>query len=236
MATSKHESAARAKCSRLRSAGGKPDVLARYTVLCWADLAFGTLEVQGAHSISQVSFFNNDLDTQTQGVDVVATYAIDSGAGLTEFSVSPNRNRTRVTEIPTRIGRDGNPFTFVNEEAVFDTENALSKTQGAFALRHWRGRFDVMGRVHWCGDYRHANTANFADPENVQRVSGKILVDLQASWRASDTFSVTLGGQNVLGQTPDEAEFEACCSRIYRTDSMISWQGAYYFLNVGADF
>ena len=167
---------------------------------------------------------------------MVATCAIDSGAGLTEFSVSLNRNRTRVTEIPTRIGRDGNPFAFVNEEAVFDTENALSKTQGVFTLRHWWERFDVMGRVHWYGDYRHANTAIFADPENIQRFSGKILVDLQAAWRASDTVSVTLGGQNVLGQTPDRAEFEACCGRIYRSVSMIPRQGTYYYLNVVADF
>ena len=236
MATSKHESAARAKCSRLRSADRNPYVLTRCTVLAWADLAFGTLEVQGAHSIAQVSFFNNDLDTQTQGVDLVATYAIDSGAGLAGFSASLNRNRTRVTEIPTRIGRDGIPFPFVNDEAVFDTENALSKTQGVFALRHGWERFDVMGRVHWYGDYRHGNTANFADPENIQRFSGKLLVDLQASWRASDTFSVTLGGQNVLGQTPDEAKFEACCGRIYRSDSMIPWQGAYYHVSAGVDF
>ena len=131
-----------------------------------------------------------------------ASLRASAAAGLTEISASLNRNRNRVTEIPTRIGRDGNPFSFVNEEAVFDTENALSKTQGFLALRHWWKRFDVMGRVHYYGDYRHANSANFADPENVQRVSGKILVDLQASWRASDTFSVTLGGQMSLAKRP----------------------------------
>ena len=93
-----------------------------------------------------------------------------------------------------------------------------------------------MGRAHWYGDYRQANTANFVDSEYIQRVSGKILVDPQAAWRASDTFSVTLGGQNVLGETTDEAEIESCCGRIHRSDSMIPSQGAYYFLSVGADF
>ena len=197
--------------------------------------ALEAIGVRGAHAIAQVSFFNNDLDTQTQGVDLVATYAIDSGAGLTEFSASLNRNRTRVTEIPTRTGRDGNPFSFVNEEAVFDTENALSKTRGVFTLRHWWDRIDVMGRAHWYGDYRHANTANFANPENIQRFRGKILVDLQAAWRANDTFSVTLGGLDVFGETPDRAGFEACCGRVYRSDSMIPWQGAYYYLRLRAD-
>ena len=198
--------------------------------------ALEALGVRGAHSIAQVSFFNNDLDTQTQGVDLVATYAMDSAAGLTEFSASLNRNRTRVTEIPTRTGRDGNPFSFVNEEAVFDTENALSKTQGVFTLRHWWERFDVMGRVHWYGDYRHANSANFVDPENIQRFDGKVLFDSQAAWQIGDTYGLTLGELNVFGETPDRAGFEACCGRIYRSDSMISWQGAYYYLRLRADF
>ena len=198
--------------------------------------ALEALGVQGAHSIAQVSFFNNDLDTQTRGLDLVATYAVDSGAGLTEFSASLNRNKTSVTEIPIRNDRHGNPFSFVNEEAEFDTENALSKTQGVFTLRHWWERFDVMGRAHWYGDYRHANSANFADPENIQRFDGRVLFDLQAAWRIGDTYSLTLGGLNVFGETPDRARFEACCGRIYRSDSMIPWQGAYYYLRLRADF
>ncbi len=190
------------------------------------------LGVQGANSIAQVGFFNNDLDTETQGIDVVATYAIDSRAGLTEFSASMNSNRTRITAIPTRTDRHGTPFSFVNEEAVFDTENALPKIQGVFTLRHWWERFDVMGRAHWYGDYEHANSGDFSDPANVQRFGGKVLFDLQASWFVNNTYSVTLGWQNVFGETPDKANFEACCGRIYRSDSMISWQGAYYYVRL----
>lgn len=196
--------------------------------------ALEALGVAGARSIAQVSFFNNDLDTRTRGIDLVATYAIDSGAGLTEFSASLNRNETEVTEIPVRIDRHGNPFSFVNEEDVFDTENALSKFQGVFTLRHWWDRFDIMGRAHWYGDYRHANSANFDNPGNIQRFGGKVLFDLQAAWRAGDRYSVALGGLNVFGETPDRAEFEACCGRIYRSDSMIPWQGAYYYLRLQA--
>ena len=196
--------------------------------------ALQALGVQGAHSIAQVSFFNNDLDTRTRGIDLVATYGIDSGAGLTEFSASLNRNETEVTQIPVRIDRHGNPFSFVNEEDVFDTENALSKFQGVFTVRHWWERFDLMGRAHWYGDYRHANSANFADPGNVQYFGGKILLDLQAAWRFRDNYTVALGGLNVLGETPDRARFEACCGRIYRSDSMIPWQGAYYYLRLRA--
>ena len=197
--------------------------------------ALQALGVQGANSIAQVSFFNNDLDSQSRGIDVVATYAIDSSAGLTEFSASLNRNETRVSKIPTRNDRAGNPFSFVNSEAVFDTENALPKFQGVFTLRHWWERFDIMGRANWYGDYEHANSADFAAPGNVQRFDAKLLVDLQATWQISDAYGVTLGGLNVFGETPDRAKFEACCGRIYRSDSMIPWQGAYYYLRLQAD-
>ena len=198
-------------------------------------VALEALGVQGANSIAQVSFFNNDLDTETSGIDVVATYTIDSGAGLTEFSASLNRNMTHVSRIPERTGRDGSPFSFVNEEAVYDTENALPRFQGVFTLRHWWERLDVMGRVNWYGDYRHANSANFADPGNVQQFGAKVLLDVQAAWRMRDNLTLTLGGLNVLGETPDPAQFEACCGRIYRSDSMIPWQGAYCYLRLQAE-
>ena len=74
----------------------------------------------------------------------------------------------------------------MNDEAVFDTENALPRFQGVFTLRHWWEHFDVMARVNWYGDYRHANTANFGEPGNIQRFGGKILFDLQATWQVYD--------------------------------------------------
>ena len=40
------------------------------------------LGVQGANSIAQVSFFDNDLDTESRGIDVVARYSIDSAVGI----------------------------------------------------------------------------------------------------------------------------------------------------------
>ena len=194
--------------------------------------ALQALGVPGAHSIAQVSFFNNDLDTESRGIDVVATYSIDSPAGLTQASASLTRNVTRVGAIPTRIDRHGNRFSFVNAEDVFDTEHALPKFQGVFTLRHWWERFDVMGRLHWYGDYSHANTTDFSNPSNIQRFDGKMLVDVQAAWRINDAVSAMFGGLNVLDEAPDRAAFEACCGRIYRSDSMISWQGAYYYLRL----
>ena len=61
-----------------------------------------------------------------------ASLRASAAAGLMEFSASLNRNRTRVTEIPTRIGRDGIPFSFVNDEAVFDYRERAVGNSGRF--------------------------------------------------------------------------------------------------------
>lgn len=39
---------------------------------------------------SKVTFFNNDIDTETNGLDLVATYGLDWAGGETVFSASVN--------------------------------------------------------------------------------------------------------------------------------------------------
>ncbi len=167
---------------------------------------------------------------------MVAIYTVAVGAGVTEVSASLNRNDIKVTEVPVRIGRDGDAFSFVNDEDVFDTENHLPKSRGVFIARHSWSRFEVMGRANWYGSYKQANHSDFTDPDNIQKFGGKILIDMEATWRVNSTYRLAFGGLNVFGETPDRAEFEACCGRIYRSDSVISWQGPYYYLRASANF
>ena len=198
--------------------------------------ALEAIGVPGAITIAQVSFFNNDLDTETQGVDVVAIYTFASGNRITELSASLNVNDTKVTKVPVRTGRDGDAFSFVNDEDVFDTENQMPKSRGVFTARHSWGPYEVMGRANWYGSYKQANHSYFTDPHNIQKFGGKLLIDMEASWRVNSTYRLTFGVLNVFGETPDRAEFEACCGRIYRSDSVISWQGSYYYLRASANF
>ena len=193
---------------------------------------------------------------------MAGNYAFSDSASLrasagTGFR-APTPGQISTTNVSTRINDAGVPVA----EGIFPATHPVSKFFGAEPLDaedstqvtlglaatplsrltisvdyyfiELRERFDVMGRAHWYADYRHANSANFADPENIQQFGGKILFDLQAAWRIGDTYTLTLGGQNVFGETPDRARFEACCGRIYRSDSMIPWQGAYYYLRLAA--
>ena len=190
------------------------------------------LGVPGANTIAQVSFFNNDLESETSGIDLVADYSHEWGNGhATDVTLSINYNETEITDRTTRFDDDGESFFFVNDETVFDEEEGLPQTRGVLGVTHRWSDFMVMTRLNYFGEYENASNATL---EDIQEFDAEVLVDINARWAISDQYSLTLGGQNVFDNYPDAGEFEVCCGRTYRSDSVVSWQGAYYFLRFDA--
>ena len=53
----------------------------------------------------------------------------------------------------------------------------------------------------------------------------------------NETLDLTLGARNIFDEYPDEGEIgETCCGRIYRSDSIVDWQGGYYYARAIARF
>jgi iron complex outermembrane receptor protein len=176
------------------------------------------------------SFFTNDIDTETSGVDLVATYNIDWGGGSTTISLAGNVNSTEVTRRTNRQTdpTDPNPVYFVNDADVFDIENGDPEYRAVFTARHgWAN--DVFARIRASvyGDYE---VTDF-DFTEIVKMSGKTFWDADVTWDVNDTLSVTFGANNIFNEYPDIApSFDSCCGRIYDTNSMMDWQGAYYFV------
>jgi iron complex outermembrane receptor protein len=99
--------------------------------------ALEALGVPGANTIGQVSFFTNDLDSETQGVDVVATYQMDWNSGAyTMLSASTNYNQT---EIAARKPRDDLELRRIYD-AVGEHELQPDGDRRTQTARRWRGR------------------------------------------------------------------------------------------------
>ena len=58
-------------------------------------------------------------------------------------------------------------------------------------------------------------------------------MDVEATWTFRDRYAVKLGVENVFDSYPDRGDFEVCCGRIYRSDSIMPWQGTLAYLQVG---
>jgi iron complex outermembrane receptor protein len=180
--------------------------------------------VPGADSIEIVRFFTNDIDTETNGVDLVATYATDWSAGVTDVSISANWNRTEVTRRTPRPGG-----FFLRDSDVHDIENGSPRPRAVADVRHsWGNSWSMLLRGNFYGSYELMNSRNTSQ---VQKFDSLVQVDAMLNWEFGDgRYSLTLGGNNLFDEQPDPAEFGVCCGLIVRTSSLIDWQGPYYYV------
>ena len=181
------------------------------------------LGVPGANDISRVRFFINDVATETSGVDLVVTGELDWRLGATSLQAAFNFNRTRFVE----TGK------FVNAETRHDIEEGSPGVRGALTVRHGWSRADVLLRARYFGDYSNANTAAL---EQVQKFGSEVLLDLEAAVTLGERYTLRIGAENLLDNYPDPGEFEVCCGRIYRSDSIMPWQGRLYYAQLSVSF
>ena len=66
--------------------------------------------------IAQVSYFTNDLTSETSGVDLVVTYNMDWSGGNTTLSLAGNWNDTEIKDRVNR-GTTEAPVYFINDES-----------------------------------------------------------------------------------------------------------------------
>jgi iron complex outermembrane receptor protein len=192
------------------------------------------LGVPGAETLVIVRFFTNDIDTETNGVDLVATYNIDWGGGSTTFSLAGNVNKTEVTRRTNRQtdSTDPTPVYYVNDADVFRIENGDPAYRVNLTGRHiWGNGFSASLRGNWYGDYQKAEEFRDGSIGQVQDMSGKVYWDAEVTWDVNDQVRLTIGGNNIFNEFPDLApSFDACCGVVYDTSSVMSWQGSYYFV------
>ncbi len=177
------------------------------------------LGVPGANSIAHVRFFTNDVDSKTRGVDLSANFEFDGFGGSNILHLAGNYNKTRLVE----RGR------FVNAEAQFDSENGAPHLRGVASLHHTRERIDLLLRGRYYGDYENTSTADLAV---IQSFGARFMVDAEATLHFGDRFSVKAGAHNLFDVYPERGEFETCCGRIYRSDSVVPWQGTFLYLQL----
>ncbi len=182
--------------------------------------------VVGAESIGGVFYFQNAFDTVTKGVDIVATTDFDFGAaGSTSLSLAANYNETEF---------DGPVDALFNVEEQFDLLNGDPNWRGVFTAIHNIGGFTGLARVSYYGSYSNSDGSPITV---VQDFGSEFLLDLEASYTFLDHYKIAIGARNILDNYPDPGMIgETCCGRIYRSDSIVDWQGGYYYGRVEVSF
>lgn len=184
--------------------------------------------VPGASTIGQVQFFQNAFDSTTTGVDVVATYKVNWENGQsTAFTASGNWNSFVIDKVFSNQFFDG--------EGVYDFKHAAPRWRSVLSATHEVGKFKAIGRLNIWGSYK--NMFSVGNPV-IQKFDPEAFVDLELSYKATDTYTVSLGARNLFANYPaaDKTGESATNGRIYRSDSIVDWQGGFWYLKASAAF
>lgn len=184
--------------------------------------------IPGADTIGQVQFFQNAFDSTTTGVDIVATYKLNWENGqTTSLSASGNWNSFVIDKVFSTNFFDG--------EGVYDFKHAAPRWRSILSATHEVGKFKAIGRANVWGPYK--NMFSVGNPV-IQKWDPEVFVDLELSYRASDTYTVAVGARNLFANypDPDKTGESATNGRVYRSDGIVDWQGGFWYLKATASF
>ncbi|WP_447953457.1 TonB-dependent receptor plug domain-containing protein [Sphingopyxis chilensis] len=173
-----------------------------------------------------VTYFTNDFDTRTRGVDVVLAYARDVGPGKADISLAYNYNQTRVTS--------GTGASIGNETQRVLFEDRLPKHNGTASIGYTIGRFGLQGRARYYGAW--TDVSGNATGEVFQRFGSMVMFDLSASLQLNDHLSIRAGAENIFDTYPDEATNQAVRGLIYSRNAPYDTDGGQYYVRLGITF
>ncbi|WP_420933410.1 TonB-dependent receptor plug domain-containing protein [Alteromonas sp. A081] len=186
--------------------------------------------VAEAATVSQVSFFVNDFDTETSGVDVVADYPLDWDNAMTKLTLAVNYTDTKVT----------NRGETVTDARAREVEDALPDFRTTFTIDHTFEPFNALIRVNYYGEVFE----NLFNDETLPIVTdGLFLVDAEVSYDIDENMSVAIGAKNLFDEFPDEWESGGFTGRdggflgaIYPLNHPAGLGGGSYYMRFTANF
>ena len=195
-----------------------------------------------------IQTFVNGVDTQTYGIDYLATYPVDYGAyGHVDYSLSANYNSTEVTRIakpPTNVNQG---VKLLDQAAVSLLEDSTPKYRATFGAFWNKGPFSVNLRESFYGSSFTYVTNSTSGPAYVQiKVNSAAITDLDLAYEVIKNVKVSVGANNLLNTYPNQlpaayrAGFLTANSSSfvakYPTTGAYGYEGGFYYGKISWTF
>lgn len=146
-------------------------------------------------------FFLNGADTETEGVDLVLTYSgIEMFGGLLDVTLAGNHTQTDVVDIFTTGGLAGvDPDVVFSSQDISIIEEWQPEDRVNITGNYTVNNFNVNLAVNRFGEYT-------VEDGSRQTFGAVYVTDLKVSYMLDNGLGLTLGGNNIFDQYPDENE------------------------------
>ena len=172
----------------------------------------------GAEDLATFGFFSNDFDTETRGVDLVASTSFYLLGGDNDLAIAVNRTSTDVT----RVGGLGTT-------RLRQLEDGLPEWKGNVSLRHQRGDWRLLLRANFHGAYGEAHLDNGS---LWIEADGELTLDAEVGYALSSGWEVAAGAVNLLDNFPVEHAYQRVAGAKYPTTAPFGFSGGEYYLKV----
>ncbi|WGM48378.1 Vitamin B12 transporter BtuB [Brevundimonas sp. NIBR10] len=136
-----------------------------------------------------VNYFTNGFDTETKGIDAVASYRTELLENPLSLTLAYSYNKSEVTDFdPVVIGAD----------RIFDIENITPKHRAIVSANWQVAGFTVNGRANY-----YSSWASEQDYPG-QVFGDKVTADLDVSYTIADAYTITVGASNLFDEYPDK--------------------------------
>ena len=180
----------------------------------------------GAETVTAVSFFVNDIRTETIGADLVVDTGFDWAGGRASLTLAGNATRTKVLERGATL----------SEAAARELEDALPDSRATLTFEYARGSWNGLVRVNYYDDvYEHL----FNCETCAITTEALTVLDAALTWTMSSAYTVSLGVDNLFDKQPDEHRFAGVAGYLgadFPLNHPSGFNGGSYYLRFDAAF
>ena len=187
--------------------------------------------IPNAELIGEVNYFTNDFNTETSGLDIVATYGADLMGGSTDFSAAYNYTDTEVSD-------QGN---VTSDSKVKRLEEGLPNHRATFTMDQQWENVSAFVRANYYGEYYAVHADWFGT-----NADSAMTVDVEVTYDLSDNFNVSVGAQNIFDQEAEKIDGSSgavaegvpgnVLGAIYYETSPMGIEGAFWYVSAGYNF
>ncbi len=208
--------------------------------------ALRALGVQNPELISAVTYYANDFDTTTQGLDIVANYSLDMMGGSTKLSMAYNWNETSVdsrdpvvnpiTGVPVLDG-DGNPTYLTSDGKVRRLERGMPEHRATFTMSQSWDEISMFVRANYFGEY-YATHADDTSDWGSEIADSAFTIDAEVSYYFNDSMTFALGANNLFDQEAQKLKDGTLgvLGAVYYESGPFDYNGGYYYLKATYNF
>lgn len=186
----------------------------------WAELR--AAGVANPELISAVTYYANDFDTTTQGIDLVATYEMELMGGDSKLSLAYNWTDTQVDKY--------NPDT-TGEGKVRRLEDGIPDHRATLTFSQSWDKLSMFVRGNYFGEY-YATHADDTSDWGSETADSAITFDIEASYALTENFSVSAGANNVFDQEAQKLKDGTlgALGAIYYESGPFDYNGGFYYV------